>query len=93
MTSLSYNWRQLNHDYTIHAGHQSNAKEFRYLSTLRVKAAVKRSILQLAFRPIIITNFHRAGLNQHTNFLKLALVGVLGKQIQLMITCDCQRHC
>ena len=38
--SLSLHWRQQDSRYAIHAGHQLNAKEFRYLRTVRVTAAV-----------------------------------------------------
>ena len=38
--SLSLCWRQQDSRYAIHAGHQLNAKEFRYLRTVRVTAAV-----------------------------------------------------
>ena len=38
--SLSLCWRQQDSRYAIHAGHQLNAKEFRYLWTVRVTAAV-----------------------------------------------------
>ena len=38
--SLSLRWRQWDSRYAIHAGHQLNAKEFRYLRTVRVTAAV-----------------------------------------------------
>ena len=38
--SLSLRWRQWDSRYAIHAGHQLSAKEFRYLRTVRVTAAV-----------------------------------------------------
>ena len=38
--SLSLRWRQRGSRYAIHAGHQLNAKEFCYLRTVRVTAAV-----------------------------------------------------
>lgn len=38
--SLNKHWRQWSHHYTIHAGLQLIAKEFRYLRTVRVTAAV-----------------------------------------------------
>ena len=38
--SLNLCWRQWDSRYAIHAGHQLNAKEFRYLRTVRVTAAV-----------------------------------------------------
>ena len=38
--SLNLCWRQWDSRYAIHAGHQLNAKEFRYLRTVIVTAAV-----------------------------------------------------
>ena len=38
--SLNLCWRQWDSRYAIHAGDQLNAKEFRYLRTVRVTAAV-----------------------------------------------------
>ena len=38
--SLRLYWRQQDSRYAIHAGHQLNAKEFRYLWTVRITAAV-----------------------------------------------------
>nr|AID23625.1 hypothetical protein [Phaeodactylum tricornutum] len=35
--SLSLCWRQWDSRYAIHAGHQLNAKEFRYLRTVKLQ--------------------------------------------------------
>ena len=42
--SLDYNWRQWSSRYTIHAGRNLPADEFRYLRTVRVTAAVYSSL-------------------------------------------------
>ena len=59
--SLSSYWRQQDSRYAIHAGHQLNAKEFRYLRTVRVTAAVYRR-LQKKLKPTF--SFSHAGTGQ-----------------------------
>ena len=69
--SLSQHWRQRGSRYAIHAGLNLPDKEFRYLRTVRVTAAVyqgldsKLALLLLAF-------WHRAGLRPYTSFFNLA---------------------
>ena len=69
--SLNLCWRQQDSRYAIHAGHQLNAKEFRYLWTVRVTAAVYWG---LGSKPKLFSLLlqHRAGVSFYTSFCKLA---------------------
>lgn len=53
-TSLSLPQRQVSSLYAIHAGHHSSDKEFRYLSTLRVRAVVKAPFHQERELPTLL---------------------------------------
>src|ERR1051325_7080371 len=50
-TSLSLGWRQCGHRYAIRAGRNLPDKEFRYLRTVIVTAAVYRGFDQKLLRP------------------------------------------
>ena len=78
--------RQLSSRYAIRAGQNLPDKEFRYLRTVIVTAAVYRgfnsklSLLLLTFR-------HRAGVSPYTSSFDLAETCVFGKQLLGPIHC------
>ena len=78
--------RQWGNRYTIHAGRQLIDKEFRYLRTVRVTAAVyqgfnsKQTLLLLTF-------WHRAGVRPYTSSYDLAESCVFIKQSLPPILC------
>ena len=78
--------RQWGNRYTIHAGQQLINKEFRYLRTVRVTAAVyqgfnsKQTLLLLTF-------WHRAGVRPYTSSYDLAESCVFIKQSLPPILC------
>ena len=86
-TSLSLRRRQCGHRYAIRAGRNLPDKEFRYLRTVIVTAAVywgfdpMLSHLQLTFQ-------HRAGVTPYTSTFVLAECCVFNKQSQPPILCD-----
>ena len=77
--SLSLGWRQPGHHYAIRAGRNLPDKEFRYLRTVIVTAAVylgfssELSLLPLTFR-------HRAGVRPYTSHCCFAEPCVFAKQ-------------
>ena len=77
--SLSWCWRQWESRYAIRAGRNLPDKEFRYLRTVIVTAAVYRgfnsklSLLLLTFR-------HRAGVRPYTSSYEFAESCVFNKQ-------------
>ena len=79
--------RQLPDHYAIRAGQNLPDKEFRYLRTVIVTAAVYRgfnselSLLLLTFR-------HRAGVSPYTSSFDLAETCVFDKQLPGPILCD-----
>ena len=79
--SLSLGWRQPGHHYAIRAGRNLPDKEFRYLRTVIVTAAVywgfdpMLSHLQLIFQ-------HRAGVTPYTSTFVFAECCVFNKQSQ-----------
>ncbi len=61
--------------YAIHAGRYLTDKEFRYLRTVIVTAAVYRGFnqeLRLTANPIMLTFRHRAGVTPYTSSYELA---------------------
>ena len=78
--------RQCPHDYSIRAGLNLPDKEFRYLRTIIVIAAVHRGFssnrkaLPLTFR-------HRAGVSPYTSAFALAETYVFGKQFRGLFCC------
>ena len=78
-TSLSLGWRQCGYRYAFRAGRNLPDKEFRYLRTVIVTAAVYRgfgsklALLSLTFR-------HRAGVRPYTSSLDFAESCVFSKQ-------------
>src|SRR5690606_33572424 len=84
--SPSSSSRQCPHDYSIRAGQNLPDKEFRYLRTVIVTAAVHwgfsshREALPLTFQ-------HRAGVSPYTSTFVLAETCVFGKQFRGLFSC------
>jgi hypothetical protein len=85
--SLSLCWRQWDSRYAIHAGHQLNAKEFRYLRTVRVTAAVYWD-LEKKRKPFYLALQHWADVSLYTSFYKLAETCAFIKQSLSPILCQ-----
>ena len=84
--SPSSSLRQYPYHYAIRAGQNLPDKEFRYLRTVIVTAAVhwgfssKLSLLPLTFQ-------HRAGVSPYTSTFVLAQTYVFGKQLLGLLSC------
>jgi hypothetical protein len=84
--SPSSSLRQCPHHYAIRAGQNLPDKEFRYLRTVIVTAAVhrgfssERKLIPLTFR-------HRAGVSPYTSTFVLAQTYVFGKQLRGLFSC------
>ena len=90
-TSLSPSPRQWGSRYAIRAGRNLPDKEFRYLRTVIVTAAVYRgfgSPLRLAADRLPLTFRHRAGITPYTSSCDLAECCVFGKQSLPPILCN-----
>ena len=85
--SQSLCWRQWSSRYTIHAGRNLPDKEFRYLWTVRVTAAVYGG-LKSEPKLIILTLPHRAGVSPYTSSFEFAETCVFIKQSLLPIMCQ-----
>ena len=84
--SLSLGWRQCGRRYSIRAGRNLPDKEFRYLRTVIVTAAVYWGFRsQLA--PTALTFQHRAGVRPYTSTYVLAEPCVFDKQSLLPGLC------
>ena len=84
--SPSSSLRQCPHDYSIRAGQNLPDKEFRYLRTLIVRAAVHRGFsLHREARPL--TFRHRAGVSPYTSTFVLAETCVFDKQFRGLFRC------
>lgn len=77
--SLDYNWRQWGSRYTIHAGRNLPANEFRYLRTVRVTAAVYSGLKNKHYL-YLLTFKNWAGVRLYTSLLNLAKSCVFDKQ-------------
>ena len=84
--SLRSSLRQWGNRYTIHAGQQLINKEFRYLRTVRVTAAVYQGF-DLKHIPFLLTFWHRAGVRPYTSSYDLAEPCVFIKQSLPPILC------
>ena len=84
--SLELYWRQWGSRYTIHAGRNLPVKEFRYLRTVRVTAAVYGSF-NSEREPLLLTLPHRAGVSPYTSSFDLAETCVFIKQSLPPILC------
>ena len=89
-TSLSLGWRQCGHRYAIRAGRNLPDKEFRYLRTVIVTAAVYRGFNQ-ELAPHHLTFRHRAGVTPYTSTFVLAECCVFVKQSQPPFLCGRSR--
>ena len=85
-TSLSLRRRQCGHRYAIRAGRNLPDKEFRYLRTVIVTAAVYRGFDQ-ELSPHHLTFRHRAGVTPYTSSCDFAQCCVFNKQSQPPILC------
>jgi|SRR5690554_1146060 hypothetical protein len=85
-TSLSLRRRQCGHRYAIRAGRNLPDKEFRYLRTVIVTAAVYRGFDQ-ELAPHHLTFRHRAGVTPYTSSFDFAECCVFNKQSQPPILC------
>jgi hypothetical protein len=74
-------WRQWGCRYTIRAGRNSPDKEFRYLRTVRVTAAVYWGFHSKR-EPLLLTYQHRAGVRPNTSSYDFAESCVFIKQSQ-----------
>lgn len=78
--SLSPCWRQRGSRYTIRAGRYLCDKEFRYLRTVRVTAAVYWGFHSKLITLFLFTFQHRAGVRLYTSCYHLAESCVFNKQ-------------
>src|SRR5690606_18359580 len=86
-TSLSPRRRQCGHRYAIRAGRNLPDKEFRYLRTVIVTAAVYRGFNQ-ELAPHHLTFRHRAGVTLYTSTFVFAECCVFNKQSQPPFYCN-----
>ena len=84
--SLSLPWRQWGSRYTIHAGRNLPDKEFRYLWTVRVTAAVYWSFSSMR-KHLPLTFQHRAKVRPNTSSYEFAESCVFTKQSPPPILC------
>jgi hypothetical protein len=84
--SLSQHWRQRGSRCAIHAGLNLPDKEFRYLRTVRVTAAVYQS-LDSKLSLVLFASWHRAGFRPYTSSFDLAESCVFDKQSLPPILC------
>ena len=77
--SLSRCWRQRGSRYAIRAGRNLPDKEFRYLRTVIVTAAVYRGF-DSKLAPLLLTFRHRAGVRPYTSSCDFAEPCVFSKQ-------------
>ena len=84
--SPSSSSRQYPYDYSIRAGQNLPDKEFRYLRTVIVTAAVHRGFSSLR-KQLPLTFRHRAGVSPYTSTFVLAETCVFGKQFHGFLSC------
>ena len=77
--SLSLHWRQRGSRYAIRAGRNLPDKEFRYLRTVIVTAAVYLGF-NSELSPLLLTFRHRAGVRPYTSSCDFAEPCVFSKQ-------------
>ena len=85
--SPSSSSRQYPYDYSIRAGQNLPDKEFRYLRTVIVTAAVHRGFSSLR-EQLPLTFRHRAGVSPYTSTFVLAETYVFGKQLHGFLSCS-----
>ena len=79
--------RQCSSRYSFRAGRNLPDKEFRYLRTVRVTAAVHRGFSWWLRTPLPLTFRHWAGVSPYTSACAVAETGVFGKQSLEPIHC------
>ena len=84
--SPSSSLRQYPYHYAIRAGQNLPDKEFRYLRTVIVTAAVHRGFSSKR-KPLPLTFRHRAGVSPYTSTFVLAQTYVFGKQLHGFLSC------
>src|SRR6202040_1672067 len=84
--SPSHSPRQSLYRYAIRAGQNLPDKEFRYLRTVIVTAAVHRGFSSKR-KPLTLTFRHRAGVSPYTSTFVLAETCVFGKQLHGFLSC------
>ena len=84
--SPSSSSRQYPYHYAIRAGQNLPDKEFRYLRTVIVTAAVHRGFSSLR-EQLTLTFRHRAGVSPYTSTFVLAETYVFGKQLHGLLSC------
>ena len=84
--SPSSSLRQYPNHYAIRAGQNLPDKEFRYLRTVIVTAAVHRGFSSRR-EAIPLTFRHRAGVSPYTSTFVLAETYVFGKQLREIFSC------
>src|SRR5688572_23747636 len=84
--SPSSSLRQCPNHYAIRAGQNLPDKEFRYLRTVIVTAAVHRGFNSKR-EPLLLTFRHRAGVSPYTSTFVLAETYVFGKQLLGLLSC------
>ena len=84
--SPSSSSRQYPYHYAIRAGQNLPDKEFRYLRTVIVTAAVHRGFSSKR-KPLPLTFRHRAGVSPYTSTFVLAQTYVFGKQLHGFLSC------
>jgi hypothetical protein len=84
--SPSSSLRQYPYHYAIRAGQNLPDKEFRYLRTVIVTAAVHRGFSSLR-EQLTLTFRHRAGVSPYTSTFVLAQTYVFGKQLHGFLSC------
>ena len=85
--SPSSSLRQHPYDYSIRAGQNLPDKEFRYLRTVIVTAAVHWG-LSSSRKAFPLTFQHRAGVSPYTSTFVLAETCVFGKQLHGFLSCS-----
>ena len=85
--SPSSSLRQYPYHYAIRAGQNLPDKEFRYLRTVIVTAAVHRGFSSRR-EAIPLTFRHRAGVSPYTSTFVLAQTYVFGKQLHGFLSCS-----
>ena len=85
--SPSSSSRQCPYHYAIRAGLNLPDKEFRYLRTVIVTAAVHRGFSSKR-EPLTLTFRHRAGVTPYTSTFVFAESYVFGKQLHGLLSCS-----
>src|SRR6266513_4776481 len=80
--------RQCSRHYSFRAGRNLPDKEFRYLRTVIVTAAVHRGLDSRLRSPLLVTFRHWAGVSPYTATFVFAETCVFGKQSLEPILCD-----